>query len=184
MSPRSVTTESKIKIGIVGKPHGLSGAFFVADRQDSWPKNLVDVWILSPLKKPIALKISKVWRQQKRTVVQPESFSSRNDVDAVKGLTMVCRREDLAYDEDQEYLWADLVGKEVAASDGQILGKIMRVENFGASDIVYLENPEKGELALPFVASYFDMSFSGKDPCLQLLVSAETFAEAWETPRA
>jgi ribosomal 30S subunit maturation factor RimM len=78
----------------------------------------------------------------------------------------------------KEYLWVDLVGKEVLDKDGRLVGQIARVENFGAADIVIIQK-NKVELPLPLVDYYFDMTFTGNSP-LRLVVDAKTFVESWQ----
>ena len=55
-----------------------------------------------------------------------------------------------------QILLADVVNKPVTLPDGKIIGKVLGINNFGASDVVEIINEDKQTLMLPFVSQYFD----------------------------
>ena len=54
-----------------------------------------------------------------------------------------------------EYFIQDLIGCKVEYYDGKILGEIVDVDNFGASDILYISD-KKNEFAIAFVEGIFE----------------------------
>jgi len=57
--------------------------------------------------------------------------------------------------DDDEYLWQDLIGCEVFQADGELLGSVTALEEYGAQDILTVHTPDHaaqpGEWMLPFI---------------------------------
>jgi 16S rRNA processing protein RimM len=52
--------------------------------------------------------------------------------------------------QDDEFYHADLVGLEARDSEGRMLGKVLALHNFGASDVIELERPDGDSVHLAF----------------------------------
>ncbi|HMP61993.1 MAG TPA: ribosome maturation factor RimM, partial [Phenylobacterium sp.] len=52
-------------------------------------------------------------------------------------------------DEDEFYL-ADLIGLSVATAEGEVLGKVKSVQDFGAGDLLEIQPPAGASWWLPF----------------------------------
>jgi 16S rRNA processing protein RimM len=164
----------------VGKPYGLGGAFFVSGRDQILPNTIRKLYFgNSPERAMLILEFQSSRMQGGRPILICRDFNGRDRADQLKGQLIWCRRDEIQIDEQDEYIWSDLLGKQVLDCEGKLIGTIISVQNYGASDIVELENNE-ARLLIPFVAAYFDMSFSVSDPALRLQVPGETFDEAWE----
>ncbi|MFW7379468.1 MAG: ribosome maturation factor RimM [Oligoflexus sp.] len=170
-----------VKLGIVGKGHGLNGTFFISGRDAAIPGGVKTLRIGKNLQRAQDLTVQTSRMQGDRPTVHCKEVQSRNDVDILKGQTIWCRRDEITVEEEREYLWSDIEGLLVIDSDDRLVGKIVAVQNYGASDIVEIENQQLGRLALPFVDAYFDMNFRSDAEQIRLLVPLTTFDEAWET---
>jgi 16S rRNA processing protein RimM len=168
-----------IQLGIVGKAHGLGGAFFISHREDPLPPSLKSLRIGKDPALSSAFSVKFCRKQTGRPVLQCQEISSRDAAEALIGLPLWGLRSDLGLDEETEYLWADLVGKSVVDSAGKTVGILVQVGNFGASDIVQIRRDSGGILDVPFVKAYFDFGFSAADETLQMTVSLETFDGTW-----
>jgi 16S rRNA processing protein RimM len=73
---------------------------------------------------------------------------TREDAEALKGVTLWAPREALPSLPDDEFYHADLIGLEVVDTGGQILGRVRAIFDHGAGDI--LEIVGKEQLLLPF----------------------------------
>jgi 16S rRNA processing protein RimM len=51
---------------------------------------------------------------------------------------------------EEEFYHADLIGMSVVSDNGQDIGKVHAVHNFGAGDILEIQTSEGGSLDLPF----------------------------------
>jgi 16S rRNA processing protein RimM len=168
-----------LQIGIVGKAQGLRGAFFVAQRDEDLPKGLDRIVVGPDPEKGRPLTVIEMRRSGERPVILCREVSSREAAEALKMQPIWCDRALVPLEEASEYLWSDLVGKPVLDSEGQRLGRITAVGNFGASDVVRIDADDGQWMEVPFVNAYFDMNFRSDSPELRMTVPADTFAETW-----
>lgn len=168
-----------LPLGKVGKAHGLKGAFFVSGRELALPSSLQSIAIGATPEHATNFKIFKSQMQSGRPLLMCEGINHREALTPLVGQTIWGRRAELGLSPD-EHIWADLMNKEVLDSQGVLLGRIVRVNNYGASDVIYVRDPNRGECAIPFVDIYFDLNLACEAPTIQMLVPAETFDESWE----
>ncbi len=78
-------------------------------------------------------------------------IATKEQADAVRGLTLYADRAKLPTLPDDEFYHADLIGLEVLDTGGAVLGKVQSVQNHGAGDILEIYAPGlKTTLLLPF----------------------------------
>jgi 16S rRNA processing protein RimM len=171
-----------IQLGIVGKAHGLNGAFFISQRDELLPPQVRQVYVGPQPESARKLTITKCRLQGGRPLLLCLEINQREAAEALLLQPIWCERRDLVLDEAREYMWGDLIGKEVRDSTDVPIGVIAQVGNFGASDIVCIRNEQGLILEVPFVKAYFDMEFKSGDPHLKLIVTADVFAETWSSP--
>ncbi len=66
----------------------------------------------------------------------------RTAAEGLRGVPLRVARSDLPPLEDGEYYHADLIGLDCHSPDGDVLGRIVAVENFGAGDVIEIERPD------------------------------------------
>ena len=66
-------------------------------------------------------------------------IASKEAADAMRGLRLYVPREALPAPEEDEFYLTDLIGLSAATVEGEPLGKIKAVQNFGAGDILELD---------------------------------------------
>ncbi len=77
--------------------------------------------------------------------------STRESAEALKGIEIFARRDQLPPPAKNEFYFDDLVGLEAVDADGTRLGRVLSVMNYGAGDILEIAPAEGGEtLLLPF----------------------------------
>ncbi|PIE13712.1 MAG: 16S rRNA processing protein RimM [Rhodobacterales bacterium] len=78
-------------------------------------------------------------------------ITSKEAADALKGLRLFARRDQLPTLPDDEFYHTDLIGLTVLDTGGTVLGKVKAVQNHGASDLLEII-PENGSdtVLLPF----------------------------------
>ena len=78
-------------------------------------------------------------------------ISTKEQADAIKGLQLYARRDQLPSLPDDEYYHADLIGLEVVDTGGVLLGHVKSVQNHGAGDLLELHGPKlAATVLLPF----------------------------------
>ncbi|MDM7256134.1 MAG: ribosome maturation factor RimM [Paracoccus sp. (in: a-proteobacteria)] len=77
--------------------------------------------------------------------------TTREQADALKGVTLWADREKLPSLPDDEFYHADLIGLEVVDTGGVVLGRVRAIHNHGAGDILEIFGPGRSQtLLLPF----------------------------------
>jgi 16S rRNA processing protein RimM len=83
--------------------------------------------------------------------------NDRNAAEALRGQVVTVERSALPPLEEGEYYHADLLGLPCETMEGEPVGKVVAVENFGAGDILEIEQPG-GRLAMvPFKEGVADL---------------------------
>ena len=80
-----------------------------------------------------------------------EGVNDKDQADALKGTALYCTRADLPEPADDEFYFYDLIGRACVDKDNNPIGKVIAVENFGASDLLEIQ---------PDGASSFYLSYS------------------------
>jgi 16S rRNA processing protein RimM len=83
-------------------------------------------------------------------VIAFEGIADRNAADALKGVQLFVDRAALPETEEDEFYHADLIGLEARDSEGRVLGKVVALHNFGASDVIELVRPDGDSVQLAF----------------------------------
>jgi 16S rRNA processing protein RimM len=87
-------------------------------------------------------------------------FAEINDRTAAEGLRsalITVPRSALPPLEEDEYYHADLIGRPCQGADGEPLGEVVAVENFGAGDILEIEKLDGKRAMVPFRAGVADL---------------------------
>ncbi|CUH43296.1 ribosome maturation factor RimM [Ruegeria atlantica] len=78
-------------------------------------------------------------------------IETKEQADAINGLRLFARRDQLPSLPDDEFYHTDLIELEVYDTGGTLLGRVKSVQNHGAADLLELHGPGlKGTVLLPF----------------------------------
>ncbi len=77
-------------------------------------------------------------------------INSRDEAEALRGTLLSVDRADLPPLDEGEFYHSDLIGLPAITPDGEAVGTIVAVENFGAGDILEIEKPDGKRFMLPF----------------------------------
>lgn len=86
----------------------------------------------------------------KTAVARFEGVGDRSAAEALRGSLVEVDRETLPALEDGEYYYADLIGLSAVARDGEAMGKVAAVENYGAGDLLEIELNDGKRSLIPF----------------------------------
>ena len=128
-----------VRVGRVGKPHGLDGSFFVehaSEDEERFAKGAT----LHVDGEPAKIVVSK--RSRGRPVI-------RLDREAPRGAELAVRREELPPPGEDEYYDFQLVGLGVEEEGGRSLGRVAAVIPGPANDVLELDSG----LLLPLVGA-------------------------------
>lgn len=88
-------------------------------------------------------------RQGAGVVAQLEGIDNRDQALALVGAEIAVRRSDLPALAPGEFYWADLIGLEVVTTQGVALGRVRRLFETGANDVLVVEGER--ERWLPYL---------------------------------
>lgn len=91
-------------------------------------------------------------------------ISDRDAAEALRGQLLTVPRAALPPLEEGEYYHADLIGLACETGQGEALGRVVGVENFGAGDVLEIERPDGRRAMVPFRPGIAD--WAGKGPIL------------------
>ena len=83
-------------------------------------------------------------------VVRAQEVETREQAEALRGLQLYIPRDVLPEPEADEFYIADLIGLAVVSPQGEPLGRVKTVQDFGAGDLLEIEPPEGAAWYLPF----------------------------------
>ena len=75
--------------------------------------------------------------------------ADRSAAEALRGTELTVPRSSLPPLQEGEYYHADLIGLPCISTTGEALGKIVLIENFGASDVIEIERPDRARFMVP-----------------------------------
>ncbi|WP_119167048.1 ribosome maturation factor RimM [Algihabitans albus] len=79
-----------------------------------------------------------------------EGVTDRDTAAALRGTRLYVDRAVLPPTEEEEYYHADLLGLEVMDREGQLLGRVRAIYDFGAGDVIEVQGEGGGVAVLPF----------------------------------
>ena len=86
-----------------------------------------------------ALTITSARPSKGGVVARSPQITTPEQADAMRGLRLFVARDDLPMPAEDEFYLADLIGMAAATPQGEALGLVKAVHNFGAGDILELD---------------------------------------------
>lgn len=83
-------------------------------------------------------------------VVRAREVATREQAEALRGLTLHIPRDRLPPPPEDEFYLVDLIGLAVETAEGEALGRVKSVHDFGAGDLLEIQPPEGASWWLPF----------------------------------
>ncbi len=144
--------ENLLEIGKIVNTHGLRGEVKVVPWTDS-PDDFeaVEKVFVKIKSEYMPLTVKAVRYQKNNLIVKFREFDNINDVEAFKGATLYCDRDELGELPEGVYYIVDLIGLTVVSDEGDTVGVIADVFNTGANDIYDVKREGKKNLLLPVI---------------------------------
>jgi 16S rRNA processing protein RimM len=139
----------RICLGVIAGAHGLDGAVlirsFTAD-----PAAIGSYGKLADAegKRTFKVKVRRV--TAKGVIAKLEGLSDRTEAEGLKGVELYISRDALPEPDEDEVYVADLIGLRVEGKDGNVLGTISKMDNYGAGDVMEVTLATGGALLLPY----------------------------------
>jgi 16S rRNA processing protein RimM len=79
-----------------------------------------------------------------------KGVTTREEAERLNGVELYVAREKLPATDAGEYYHADLIGLAAVTGQGEPLGRVVAIHNFGAGDILEIAPPQGTTMLLPF----------------------------------
>ncbi len=138
----------KICVGKILRPHGVRGDVllkFYTTSGDFFTQNQI---FYTPDNHPI--KLFNVRTSKEHLIANVKGARDRNAVEHLKNTELFVPRESMPQTADGEYYFEDLKQMQVTRMDGQIIGKVVNVEDYGAGTFLEIKLEPNKEATIPF----------------------------------
>ncbi|TVQ28438.1 MAG: 16S rRNA processing protein RimM [Wenzhouxiangella sp.] len=109
-------------------------------------------WVLNDSDQ--TLQVAEWRRQGRRLVARVEGVDSPESALLLVGKGLSVPRASLPAPGPDQYYWADLIGLQVVNLEGHIHGKVLRLFETGAHDVLEIEG-DHGAVLIPFIPEIF-----------------------------
>ena len=142
-------TENLILVARVAGAFGVKGevrlAAYTAD-----PMTLLDYRDLRREDGAAGLTLTSARPHKGGIVARAREVETREQAEALRGLRLYVPRDILPAPDEDEYYLVDLIGMTVATAEGEPLGVVRAVQDFGAGDLLEIQPAEGASWWLPF----------------------------------
>jgi 16S rRNA processing protein RimM len=167
---------SRVLLGEIGSAHGIKGEVVVrsytANPDDIGAYGILETKDGAPLPKFKVVRVSS-----RGVICRFDGIADRTAAERLRGIELWIARDRLPPAAGNEFYHADLIGLAAVSPEGQVLGTIVEVANFGAGDLieVRLDGTTRTEY-VPFTDAFVPhvdiaagratvvMPFAGDDP--------------------
>lgn len=138
-------------LGVITGAHGVRGEVkvktFTAD-----PRAIARYGALSDAAGTRSFALKPRGNARGLVIAAIDGVDTRDAAEALKGVELFVARDRLPRPRRGETYIVDLVGLAAVAADGTAIGRVTRVVNYGAGDVLEIERPGAEALLLPFAA--------------------------------
>lgn len=140
----------RIRVGAILGAHGVRGRVTIK----SFTARPADVFRYGPVQDEAgarSFRLTPAGTGPKGALVADvEGVTDRDAAEALKGTALYVSRSVLPEPEEDEFYWSDLIGLAVVLDDGEAVGTVTAVHDFGAGTMLEVRRPDAAAVMLPF----------------------------------
>jgi len=125
----------RVLLGRIAGAHGIRGEVLIRTFTAA-PENIGGYGTLSDAGGERTFKVESARRTSKGVVARLRGCADRNAAEALKGVDLYIERDRLPAAAEGEFYHADLIGLPAVDAEGNPIGEIVAVQNFGAGDLL------------------------------------------------
>lgn len=149
-TPAATALEALISIARIARPQGVRGEV-IADILTDFPERFAALDEVTlrrdgQLIGPLTLEQHRFHKG--RVLLKFAGYDDADRAEELRGASVVIDREDLVELDDDEYFVFDLEGCAVVTTDGQPLGVVAKVEDYGAAPLLVVRDQSR-EILIP-----------------------------------
>ena len=145
-----------IELGVIARPHGVSGEVrvHVYNPDSTLLRELAEVFVLDGASEPSLVDVVSTRQAPKALLMRLAGVESREQAEALRGLTLAVPRGALPPLEEGEYYHADLVGL-VAYKDDEVIGEVIEVLDYPSVECLRVR-VDAGFLEVPMLPQWVE----------------------------
>jgi len=147
----SATSSKRLLMGRIGAAHGIRGEVRIQSFTEE-PLALREYGPFTTTRPGLVIEIEAARTTTNVLVARLKGVSDRTAAEKLNGVELYVERDRLPPpDDDDDFYHTDLIGLEARLNDGSVLGKVIAIPNFGASDLIEVRDERSGDTYLyPF----------------------------------
>jgi len=141
----------RILMGRIGAAHGIKGEVRILSFTEE-PLALKNYNPFTTNKPGLTIEIETARATTNVLVARLKGVTDRTAAEKLNGVELYVDRNRLPPpDDDDDFYHSDLIGLDARLGDGSVLGKVVAIPNFGASDLIEVRDERSGDTYLyPF----------------------------------
>ena len=144
-----MTKDARICVARIGAAHGVRGEVKLWPFTED-PMAVLNYGPLSTKDGARQFEVARARVAKDHLVAVLKGIATREDAERVNGIELYIARDKLPATEANEYYHADLIGLRAIDTQGETIGKVLAIHNFGAGDIIEIAPTQGASLLLPF----------------------------------
>lgn len=141
--------ENRLCVGVVTGAHGVLGMVRIKSFTEQ-PERIASLGELFEEGGQRRFRIEKTRLSGNVVLAQLAGVKTRNQAEALKGVRFMAPREALPkLDDPDDFYVSDLIGMRAETEEGELLGYVKGVADFGAGDVIEIAG-ESGSLLISF----------------------------------
>ncbi|VAW20826.1 hypothetical protein MNBD_ALPHA12-205 [hydrothermal vent metagenome] len=139
-----------VLLGRIGAAHGLAGEVRITSFTDN-PLDIADYSPLLTSREGLDLSIVKARLAKNVLIARLAGIDDRDKAESLNGVELFAPRSALGQpDDEDEFLHADLIGLTARLENGEIVGQVIAVPNYGAADLLEIAPSGGASMLIPF----------------------------------
>jgi len=141
--------DSRVCVGRIAGAHGIQGWVRITSYTEE-PKGVAAYGPVSDYKGERMFELEIMRMAKAQIVARIPGVTDRNAAEALRGVQLFVPRAILPVPEPDEFYFDDLTGLDVATTDGESIGVVVSVQNFGIGPLLEVGESRGGTILVPF----------------------------------
>jgi 16S rRNA processing protein RimM len=139
----------RICVGAIAGAHGVKGLVKIKSFTEE-PDGVAAYGPLSDEAGEREFTLALTGRAKGLIIARIDGVEDRNMAEALRGTRLYVERAALPPTAEEAYYHTDLIGLEAVGMDGEPVGEVKALYNYGAGDLIEIQRRDKDLLLLPF----------------------------------
>lgn len=149
--PKAKTSEARVCLGAFAGAHGVRGAVLIK----AFTEVPADIAAYGPVHSEDgtqSFRLSVTGQKKGGVIAKVEGIETRDEAQALKGTRFYVGRDKLPEPDEEEFYYADLIGLHAEKEDGEPLGTVKAVQDFGGGDLLEIQPARGATVFVPFTS--------------------------------